>query len=59
MPVATPVSAKIRLGCSDNCQTAIEVAQRVEEAGAVVLLFTVELPLNTSKAKQIGKQSGR
>jgi tRNA-dihydrouridine synthase B len=33
----TPVSAKIRLGCSDNCQTAIEVAQRIEEAGASCL----------------------
>ncbi len=33
----TPVTAKIRLGCSDNCQTAIEVAQRVEEAGASCL----------------------
>ena len=33
----TPVSAKIRLGCSENCQTAIEVAQRVEEAGASCL----------------------
>ena len=33
----TPVTAKIRLGCSANCQTAIEVAQRVEEAGAACL----------------------
>jgi len=33
----TPVTAKIRLGCSDTCQTAIEVAQRVEEAGAACL----------------------
>lgn len=33
----TPVTAKIRLGCSTNCQTAIEVAQRVEEAGAACL----------------------
>jgi tRNA-dihydrouridine synthase B len=32
-----PVSAKIRLGCSDSCRTAIEVAQRVEEAGAACL----------------------
>ena len=32
-----PVTAKIRLGCSDACQTAIEVAQRVEEAGAACL----------------------
>jgi tRNA-dihydrouridine synthase B len=33
----TPVTAKIRLGCSDTCRTAIEVAQRVEEAGAACL----------------------
>jgi len=33
----TPVTAKIRLGCSEACQTAIEVAQRVEEAGAACL----------------------
>jgi tRNA-dihydrouridine synthase B len=33
----TPVTAKIRLGCSEDCQTAIEVAQRVEEAGAACL----------------------
>jgi len=33
----TPVTAKIRLGCSESCQTAIEVAQRVEEAGAACL----------------------
>jgi tRNA-dihydrouridine synthase B len=33
----TPVTAKIRLGCSATCQTAIEVAQRVEEAGAACL----------------------
>ncbi len=32
-----PVSAKIRLGCSENCHTAIEVAQRIEEAGAACL----------------------
>jgi len=32
-----PVSAKIRLGCSESCQTAIEVAQRIEEAGAACL----------------------
>jgi tRNA-dihydrouridine synthase B len=32
-----PVTAKIRLGCSDTCRTAIEVAQRVEEAGAACL----------------------
>ncbi len=32
-----PVTAKIRLGCSDTCHTAIEVAQRVEEAGAACL----------------------
>jgi tRNA-dihydrouridine synthase B len=32
-----PVTAKIRLGCSDSCRTAIEVAQRVEEAGAACL----------------------
>jgi len=32
-----PVSAKIRLGCAENCQTAIEVAQRIEEAGASCL----------------------
>ncbi len=29
-----PVTAKIRLGCSDSCRTAVEVAQRIEEAGA-------------------------
>jgi tRNA-dihydrouridine synthase len=28
------VTAKIRLGCSDSCRTGIEVAQRIEEAGA-------------------------
>lgn len=33
----TPVTAKIRLGCSESCQTAVEVAQRVEEAGAACL----------------------
>lgn len=33
----TPVTAKIRLGCADSCQTAVEVAQRVEEAGAACL----------------------
>jgi tRNA-dihydrouridine synthase B len=33
----TPVTAKIRLGCADTCQTAVEVAQRVEEAGAACL----------------------
>ena len=38
----TPVTAKIRLGCSDNCQTAIEVAQRVEEAEPAALPFMVE-----------------
>jgi tRNA-dihydrouridine synthase B len=32
-----PVTAKIRLGCSDTCRTAIEVAQQVEEAGAACL----------------------
>jgi tRNA-dihydrouridine synthase B len=32
-----PVTAKIRLGCTESCQTAIEVAQRVEEAGAACL----------------------
>ena len=32
-----PVTAKIRLGCSDDCRTAIEVAQRIEEAGASCL----------------------
>jgi tRNA-dihydrouridine synthase B len=32
-----PVTAKIRLGCAESCQTAIEVAQRVEEAGAACL----------------------
>jgi len=32
-----PVTAKIRLGCSDSCQTAVEVAQRIEEAGAACL----------------------
>jgi tRNA-dihydrouridine synthase B len=34
---AVPVTAKIRLGCSDTCHTAIEVAQRIEEAGAACL----------------------
>jgi len=33
----TPVTAKIRLGCSESCRTAVEVAQRVEEAGAACL----------------------
>ena len=33
----TPVSAKIRLGCSETCRTAVEVAQRIEEAGAACL----------------------
>lgn len=33
----TPVTAKIRLGCSDSCRTAVEVAQRIEEAGAACL----------------------
>jgi tRNA-dihydrouridine synthase B len=33
----TPVTAKIRLGCADTCRTAIEVAQRIEEAGAACL----------------------
>ena len=33
----TPVTAKIRLGCSDACRTGIEVAQRIEEAGAACL----------------------
>ncbi|NBT14146.1 MAG: tRNA-dihydrouridine synthase [Planctomycetia bacterium] len=33
----TPVSAKIRLGCADTCRTAVEVAQRIEEAGASCL----------------------
>jgi tRNA-dihydrouridine synthase B len=32
-----PVTAKIRLGCSDSCRTAVEVAQRIEEAGAACL----------------------
>ena len=32
-----PVTAKIRLGCADDCRTAIEVAQRIEEAGAACL----------------------
>ena len=32
-----PVTAKIRLGCSDSCRTAAEVAQRIEEAGAACL----------------------
>jgi len=32
-----PVTAKIRLGCSDTCRTAVEVAQRIEEAGASCL----------------------
>jgi tRNA-dihydrouridine synthase B len=32
-----PVTAKIRLGCSDSCRTGIEVAQRIEEAGAACL----------------------
>ena len=32
-----PVTAKIRLGCADTCRTAIEVAQRIEEAGASCL----------------------
>ncbi|MFM7034896.1 MAG: tRNA dihydrouridine synthase DusB [Planctomycetia bacterium] len=33
----TPVTAKIRLGCADTCRTAVEVAQRIEEAGASCL----------------------
>ena len=33
----TPVTAKIRLGCAETCRTAVEVAQRVEEAGASCL----------------------
>jgi tRNA-dihydrouridine synthase B len=33
----TPVTAKIRLGCADSCHTAVEVAQRIEEAGAACL----------------------
>jgi tRNA-dihydrouridine synthase B len=32
-----PVTAKIRLGCAETCRTAIEVAQRIEEAGASCL----------------------
>jgi tRNA-dihydrouridine synthase B len=32
-----PVTAKIRLGCADSCRTAVEVAQRIEEAGAACL----------------------
>jgi len=32
-----PVTAKIRLGCSDSCRTAVEVAQQVEDAGASCL----------------------
>jgi tRNA-dihydrouridine synthase B len=32
-----PVTAKIRLGCAETCQTAVEVAQRIEEAGASCL----------------------
>ncbi len=32
-----PVTAKIRLGCADTCRTAVEVAQRIEEAGAACL----------------------
>ena len=32
-----PVTAKIRLGCSDSCRTGVEVAQRIEEAGASCL----------------------
>ncbi|MCE9631634.1 MAG: tRNA-dihydrouridine synthase [Planctomycetia bacterium] len=32
-----PVTAKIRLGCSDSCLTGVEVAQRIEEAGASCL----------------------
>lgn len=32
-----PVTAKIRLGCSESCRTAVEVAQRIEEAGASCL----------------------
>ena len=33
----TPVTAKIRLGCGESCRTAIEVARRIEEAGAACL----------------------
>jgi tRNA-dihydrouridine synthase B len=33
----TPVTAKIRLGCSPSCANALEVAQVVEEAGASAL----------------------
>jgi tRNA-dihydrouridine synthase B len=32
-----PVTAKIRLGCAESCRTALEVAQRIEEAGAACL----------------------
>ena len=32
-----PVTAKIRLGCAEDCRTAIEVAQRIQEAGASCL----------------------
>jgi len=32
-----PVTAKIRLGCAETCRTAVEVAQRIEEAGAACL----------------------
>ena len=32
-----PVTAKIRLGCADDCRTAVEVAQRIEEAGGSCL----------------------
>jgi len=32
-----PVTAKIRLGCADTCRTGVEVAQRIEEAGASCL----------------------
>ncbi len=32
-----PVTAKIRLGCAESCRTGVEVAQRIEEAGASCL----------------------
>jgi tRNA-dihydrouridine synthase B len=55
----TPVTAKIRLGCSRDKINAIDVAQVVEGAGAAALTVHGRRPPTCSAAKPIGTRSAR
>ena len=55
----TPVTAKIRLGCTRDNITAIEIAQVVESAGAAALTVHGRTARTFSKARPIGTASLR